>query len=135
MIAHLEVIRDLLGTTVPVDLWTPEPGRLPPFLVIEAPSWAPDPSMAVDGVPHMIETDVRLRAVAGTPAGVGILLRQARQALGDGTPCTLIVSGRDVTLTWARAEFIGLDRDATIPDTNRHPAVGVDTYSLTSQPI
>ena len=71
MIAHLEVIRDLLGTTVPVDLWTPEPGRLPPFLVIEAPSWAPDPSMAVDGVPHMIETDVRLRAVAGTPAGGG----------------------------------------------------------------
>lgn len=134
MIAHLEAIRDLLGATVPVDLWAPEPDRLPPFLVIEAPSWAPDPSMAVDGVPHMVETDVRLRAVAGTPAGVGILLRQARQALGDGSPHTLIVSGRDATLTWQRAEFIDLDRDATIPDTNRHAAVGVDTYSLTSQP-
>ena len=37
MIAHLEVIRDLLGTTVPVDLWTPEPGHPTDHFQMTAP--------------------------------------------------------------------------------------------------
>lgn len=134
MIAHLEAIRARLGTSTPVDLWAPEPGRVPPFYVIEAPAWAPDPGMAVDGVPHMIETDVRVKAVAGTPTGAAILLRNARKALGDGQAIPLAVPDRVVTVTWTRAEFISLDPDSTIPSTDRHPAVGVDTYAVTSQP-
>lgn len=134
MIAHLEAIRALLGTATPVDLFAPGPDRTPPFYSVEAPSWGPDPAMAIDGVPHLIEVDVRLRAVAGTPEGVEVLLRNARRTLGDGVPLPLAVAGRDATLTWVRAEFIGLDPDSTIPSTNRHPAVGVDTYTLTSQP-
>lgn len=134
MRAHLDAIRTAIGAACPVDLWSPEPDRLPPFYSVEAPSWGADPAMAIDGVPHLIETPVRLRAVAGTPDGVEVLLSNARVALGNGAAFPLTVSGRNAEVRWERAEFVGLDTDATIPDTNRHPAVGVDTYILTSQP-
>ena len=135
MKAHLNAIRALLPTgSGPIDLWAPEPNRTPPFYSIEAPSWGSDPRMAVCGVPQQVEVAVRLRAVAGTPDGVEVMLRNARLALGNGSTIKLTVAGRDADLTWERAEFIGLDPDATIPGTNRHPAVGVDTYTLTSQP-
>jgi len=132
--AHLDAIRTKIASPNPVDLWAPSPDRLPPFLSLEAPSWGSDPAMSVCGVPHQIETQVRLRAVAGTPDGVEVLLRSARVALGDGATVPLTVAGRTSEIRWERAEFIGVDTDATIPDTNRHPAVGVDTYILTSQP-
>lgn len=81
-----------------------------------------------------MEASIRVRAVAGTPEGVEVLLRNARVALGNGRRRDLTVSGRDASIRWERGEFIGLDPDATIPGTNRHPAVGVDTYTLTSHP-
>lgn len=134
---HLSAIRDLIPAHgVPVDLWAPEPDRDPPFLSVEAPSWAPDPSACICGRPHAMETPIRLRAVAGTPEGVAVMLRNARLALGDGAPTPLGVPGRrKVWLRWERSEFVGLDPDATIPGTNRHPAVGVDTYTLHSEPV
>lgn len=134
MKAHLEAIRTAMGAGCPVDLWAPSPDRLPPFMSIEAPSWGSDPAMSVCGVPHQVEVAVRLRAVAGTPDGVEVLLRSARVALGNGATVPLTVAGRRADIKWERAEFIGVDTDATIPGTNRHPAVGVDTYILTSQP-
>lgn len=134
MRAHLDAIRAKIASPNPVDLWAPSPDRLPPFLSIEAPSWGSDEAMAVDGLPHQVEVPVRLRAVAGTPDGVAVLLSHARLALGNGATIPLTVAGRRAEIRWERAEFIGIDTDATIPDTNRHPAVGVDTYILTSQP-
>ena len=49
---------------------------------------------------------------------------------------TIIAFGPKFTTLTAPslAALIGVDTDATIPGTNRHPAVGVDTYILTSQP-
>ena len=134
MKAHLEAIRAAMGAGCPVDLWAPSPDHLPPFLSLEAPSWAPDPDECMCGTPHQMEASIRVRAVAGTPDGVEVLLRNARVALGNGRRRDLTVSGREASIRWERAEFIGVDTDATIPVTNRHPAVGVDTYTLTSHP-
>ena len=134
MKAHLEAIRTAINAACPVDLWAPDPERIPPWMSIEAPSWAPDPDECMCGTPHQMEAAIRVRAIAGTPDGVEVLLRNARVALGNGRRRDLTVSGRDASIRWERGEFIGLDPDATIPGTNRHPAVGVDTYTLTSRP-
>ena len=35
---------------------------------------------------------------------------------------------------WERSEFVDVDPTVTIAATNKHPALGVDTYRLTSEP-
>ena len=130
MADHLRAIASKLPTTTPADIFAPEPGRQPPFWSIEAPGWGADPDSALDNHAGAFQVDVRIRAVAGTPKGVGILLDQARASV----PGRLTVAGRRAEVQWTRSEFIDLDRDSTIPATNRHPAVGVETYTLTSQP-
>lgn len=130
MHAHLDAIRTKLAAGYPVDLWKPDPGRVPQFAAIEAPAWASDRAAPICGTSSAFETEIRFKAVAGTPQGVAIMLANARATL----PGTVTVAGRAVTLAWARSEFIDLDTDVTIPQTNRHPAFGVDSYILTSQP-
>ena len=73
MKAHLEAIRTAINAACPVDLWSPDPGRIPPWMSIEAPSWAPDPDECMCGTPHQMEAAIRVRAVAGTPDGVEVL--------------------------------------------------------------
>ena len=75
---------------------------------------------------------LRVTAVAGTLAGVDIMLDKIRDLLDRHT---VEVTGRHVLLTWVRSEAIDLDRTVTIPTTTRHPAYGVDTYTIHSQPI
>jgi len=75
---------------------------------------------------------LRLTAVAGTLDGVQIMLDRIRGLLDKHTAS---VTGRHVLLTWERSEAIDLDRTVTIPNTDRHPAFGVDTYTIHSQPI
>lgn len=127
---HLDAIRTKLGASYPVDLWQPSPGRVPQFGVIEAPAWASDPDAPIGETSSAFEVEVRFRAVAGTPQGVAIMLAAARAAI----PGSVTVSGRAVTARWARSEFIMLDLDVIIPATNRHPAYGVDSYTIHSQP-
>ena len=59
MKAHLEAIRTAINAACPVDLWSPEPGRIPPWMSIEAPSWAPDPDECMCGTPHQMELIVQ----------------------------------------------------------------------------
>lgn len=75
---------------------------------------------------------LRLTAVAGTLDGVQIMLDKIRGLLDRHTAS---VTGRHVLLTWERSEAIDLDRTVTDPTTTRHPAFGVDTYTIHSQPI
>ena len=130
MKAHLDAMETKIGGTVPVDLWASEPGRIPPWIILEAPAWGSDPDVMLCGGMVRMETDVRVKAVAGTTGGVAIILANARAAL----PGVLTVSGRKASLEWLRSEFVALDTSATIPGTSRHPAYGVDTYRLTSVP-
>ena len=129
MRAHLAAIAAKLDVDYPVDLFASEPGRVPQWLVVEAPGWGSDPDVPLSSESSAFETEIRVKAIAGTPAGASIMLDNARANL----PGPVAVTGRAVRLRWVRSEFIDLDT-VTIPATNRHPAIGVDTYLLTSQP-
>ena len=131
MRAHLAAMQARLAPLdLPIDRWAPEPHRVPPFLSLEAPSWDSDPDAPACDTSDAFWTSIRVRAVAGTPDGVAIILANVRRTL----PGVLSVEGRAASITWTRSEFIEIDPDAIIPGTNRHPAYGVDTYTLTSQP-
>ena len=126
---HLEAVAERWAPGIPVDLFAAEPGRIPSFAILEAPSWGGDPDADLSGTSRAFEVDMRVKVVMGTPAGVDVALTRARQSI----PGPYAVGDRRFTMAWVRAEMVYLDTDATIPSTNRHPAIGVETYRLTSQ--
>ncbi len=73
--------------------------------------------------------------MAGTPAGVEVMLRRVRGLLSPGRSWVrLTVPDRSAETKFARSEFIGVDDSTTITGTDRHPGVGVDSYRLISEP-
>lgn len=129
MKAHLEAIRAKLAAGYPVDLFTPESGRTGQYASVEAPAWADDPDHEL--CPSAaFQTDVRIRAVNLRGDAVAQMLSAIRRKI-EGP---LTVPGRHAVLVWIRSEFIAIDDTVTDPTTSRHPAYGVDTYLLASQP-
>ena len=91
--------------------------------------------MPVCGATDALDTDVRIKAVTGTPDGVAIMLNRIRVRMSPQLlPRLVPMTGRAVWLQFVRSEFIDVDQDVIITGTNRHPAVGVDTYRLVSEP-
>lgn len=129
MRAHLDAIRSRWPGAQPLHLWMAPTGQTGEWLAVEAPAWGDDPDPTLDEpTPTSFRVDVRVRAVGRTPDAVAAMLRLARHTL----PGVLTVPGRVASLAWVRSEWIGAD-DTIDPTTGQHPAVGVDTYQLTSQ--
>ncbi len=110
------------------------PNTLPPYWIVSAPGWdvGDDAPLAPDA---SLDTDVRVKAVAGQVAGVFPMLDLARANLSPGlVDSALAVSGRHARIGWERSEFVDVDPDLTLPNTNTNLGVGVETYHLTSNP-
>lgn len=106
-----------------------------PYFVLAGPSWGAPEEAPVCAVDEALDAEFRLTAVAANPEAAGILLGRARAVLSPGTGWTRIpYEGRVVMVKFVRSEVLGVDRDVTIPRTNRHPGYGVDTYRLVSEP-
>jgi len=106
------------------------------YLVLGAGSWGTGVEGVLCGPDGSLDTEVRIKAVAGTPEGVSIMLSRVRDLLSpDRAWSRLSVSGRAVQVRFERSEFVTVDIDVTITNTDRHPAVGVDSYRLVSEPI
>jgi hypothetical protein len=135
MIEHLKAIKaalDPLGYTTHLVAAAEVTGQ---YLVLGGRSWDRPDEMPVCNTTDSLVTDWRLTAVAGTPEGVGTMLRRARELLSPQlAPSRIPMAGRDVRVWFERGEFIGVDRDTVNTTTGRHPAYGVDTYRLTSEP-
>ena len=105
------------------------------YVVLSAPGWDASDELPVCGVSDVLDADLRVKAVTGTPAGVLTMLALIRAALSPGfTAAPLTVEGRAATTKFVRSEFVSADTTVTITATNRHPVQGVDTYRLVSQP-
>lgn len=112
-------------------LWAAETPGAGQYVVLWSPPHSADEDEAlIRGTAYT--APLRLTAVAGTLDGVQVMLDRIRGLLDTHTAT---VTGRHVLLTWERSEAIDLDRTVTDPTTTRHPAFGVDTYTIHSQPI
>lgn len=106
------------------------------YLILSSPSWGAGREKSVCGTDLSLDTEVRVKAVAGTPEGVLVMLRRVREVLGPDDEWTpLAVAGRSAQTHFARSEFIGVDDSVTISGTDRRPGVGVDSYRLVSEPV
>lgn len=131
MADHLRAVEAKLDTSTPVDLFAPKAGRQPPFYSIEAPPWGTDPDAPLARCDGPLQVDIRIRACTGTPDGAAIMLDRVRAAI----PGRLAVAHRYAEIAYERSEMVERDDDSTSPLTGDHTYVGVDTYTLTSQPL
>ena len=115
-------------------------GQVPPATPMPYASLSAPGHGVPDDEPAATETedvaaDVRLLVTDTTESNVHARLAVLRRTLAPGgVPAPLSVPGRHVTLQWVRSEFVGTDRDVTVPGTSKHPGFGVDTYRVASQP-
>lgn len=105
------------------------------YLVVSGPAWDVAQDMPVGGIDAGAASDVRVKAVTGTPEGVEIMLARVRGLLSPNlAPSFVPYAGHAVEVRFLRSEFVDVDRSSTITGTNRHPAFGVDAYRLIVQP-
>lgn len=107
-----------------------------PYFVLSSPTFDPSDEANVASDHDTIDALVRVKAVTGTDDGVRTMLDLARDDLSPGLASSeLTVAGRSARIRFVRSEFVDVDRDVTITDTDRHPFMGVDTYRIVSQPV
>ena len=131
MLDHLKAVQALLeplGYPTHRDV---SPDAAPPYLVLSAPGWGDAAEASVCASRESADVSLRVMATAGTTDGVRIMHTNVRRLLDRSHPR---LEGRHLTVLWERSEFVDVDRDVTIPGTNRHPAWGVETYRLVSEP-
>lgn len=137
MLAHLDAIKARLvalnaaykGYVVAADA-----NAAPPYFIVSAPGWDAGEDVSIDAESNGLDSDVRVKAVAGTTAGVFTMLDAARDELSPSlAPEPLTVAGRSAELAFVRSEFVDVDDSITLTN-GKHPAFGVDTYHLSSEP-
>ncbi len=145
MIAELTAIKAhlaLMANPVPVHLFeatgstdTTVPAQVP-YLVLGASGGLMPDHMPVAGVDQSLEFDLRLTSVAGVVDAPPKVASRVRDYLSPAYGVTRIaLTGRALDVFYVRTEVASaVDRDVVVAGTNRHPAYGVDTYHVVSQP-
>lgn len=131
---HLKAVQTQLASLgYPVEVgFAPNTGQ---YVVLTGPSWRSPDELALGPGDLGLDTEIRIKAVTGTVDGVAIMLRDIRALLTPGlVPARLPTAGWETWIRWQRSEFVDVDESTTITGTNRHPAFGVETYQLTSDP-
>lgn len=106
-----------------------------PYLILESGAWGEAIDLPVCGASDSLHDRLRVKAVAANPDAVMTVLGRVRSLWSPSRTWTTIpMSGRLAQIQFTRSEAVYVDRDVTLPGTNRHPALGVDSYTLDSQP-
>lgn len=131
---HLKAIQaELAGLGYPVSVGFAETSRQ--YVVLTAPAWGQPEEQRLATGDLALDVDVRVKAVTGTVDGVSIMLRDVRAILSPWLlPHRIPLEGWETWIRWQRSEVLDVDESTTITGTSRHPAFGVETYRLTSEP-
>jgi hypothetical protein len=106
-----------------------------PYLILEAAAWGDTIDMPVCGESDSLHDRVRVKAVGTNTDAVMKTLRRVRVLWSPSRSWTTVpMAGRVLQVKFRRSEFVDVDRDVTLPSSNRHPGIGVDTYTIDSQP-
>ena len=107
-----------------------------PYLVLRG-AWRSPEEMPVCERTDSLDTPVYITGTASTAEGALVVLDRVRRHLSPHlAPTVLAVTGRTAQVRWVRNEVEPqVDRDLRLPNSNRHPGFGVDSYRLTSEPL
>ena len=135
MRAHIDAIRALIPSTFTTYFVDVPTAPTYPYVLIWSSAGTPGMEQALTDERTDIDTQIGATMAAGTPEGVLIVQSAVRAVLmPGGKPKSLTVPGRVAVLRLEDSRPIAVDRDVTIPTTNRFPAYGVDLYRLISTP-
>ncbi|MHA7132540.1 hypothetical protein [Oerskovia turbata] len=130
MRAHIDAIRVLLAPAgYPVHFIEVPDAPEYPYVLLWA-SGRMEPDALCDEVEDLNDI-LGVTAVGLSAEGVLEVQRAIRPRLHDAAPP---VAGRSATLRYFDSQPVQVDRDVTIPASNRHPKFGVDLYRLRSVP-
>lgn len=111
-------------------------GTVPPvpYLVLRG-AWDVG-EVPVCGATDDLDTEVRITGTATTAEGAGVVLDRVRDFLSPSAGwSTVPMAGRTVRVKRVRSEIPpDADLDLRLPNSNRHPGFGVDSYRLHSTP-
>lgn len=77
---------------------------------------------------------IGVTAVGLNPRAAGDVARLAKNLLGPERFVPLAVEGRSARIRWDGFQTASVDREVTLPDSNRHPAYEVHLYQVESTP-
>lgn len=131
MLAHITAVKALL-TPLGWPVYVVEAPSLPtyPYVIVWGSAGQPGIEPGVAGSSDM--SDLLGVTVVDTTPENALIAAAAVRAVLDGAHPT--VTGRAVWLSLTSSEPVTVDRDVTLPATNRHPGYVVDRYQLISTP-
>lgn len=133
MIAHLEAVQALLTPTRATYLIDATGVTTYPYFLV----W---PSTGAPGVDAPLDQNADLSfligvtAVGENPTSAGRVAKTGKQVLGPTKFVPLTVTGRRAWIKWEGFATANVDRDATLPGSNTHPAFEAHLYRVESIP-
>lgn len=127
---HIDAIRALVPAAYTSYYVEANPLPTPPYVIIWSSAGVLPAEVPVAGSSDLTDT-IGVTCVGQTPEAALIVLAAVRAALDGSHPA---VTGRATWLTLVGSQPVTIDTDVTIPNTTRHPAYGVDLYTLVSTP-
>lgn len=134
MITHLEAVQARLATLGdPVHLVEAPASPTYPYFLVWPSTGAPglDAALRENGDESFL---IAVTAVGELPTAAGNRATAGKQLLGPRRFVPLTVPGRRAWIKWEGLATAGVDRDVTLPDTNRHPAFEAHLYRVESIP-
>ncbi len=138
---HLRALADVLAPLgYPVHLYRasgarPDVAAPVPFLVLRG-EWGRGDDVPLCDDSEDLDTTVYVTGTADTAESAGVVLGRVRRLLSPGGSWSSVpMEGRAVQVKRVRSEVAPTaDQDLTLPNSDRHPGFGVDSYRLRSVP-
>lgn len=132
MRAHIDAIMAMLAPLGHAVYFVDVPD-LPamPYILVWSSAGTPGREVPLCDERTDLDTQIGVTSVAATPLGALTLSASVRALLDGSEPVT---PGRSARLDLADSRPVDVDRQVTIPGSDRHPAYGVDLYRLRSTP-
>lgn len=135
MRAHIAAIKALIPSAYTVYFVDVPDAPTYPYVLLWTSAGSPGVEANMCGANLDIDAVVGVTHVATSPDGVLAATAKTRPALQPGGRIKrLAVPDRAAWIEFYDAQNVQVDRDVTLPSSNRHPAYAVDLYRLTSTP-
>ena len=133
MRAHVDGVRNLLKAAGITAYWVDVPVEPTyPYALLWGPNWGVSNEVPLSGDDTGMDRNLMVTSVAVNPDLVLTFAGLVKGVLHKSSP---IVAGRATDLHYLRSEVAVVDRQVTLPDSNRHPAYSVEAYRYRSTKI
>lgn len=130
---HIDAVKSLLADGAVTAYWVDVPDAPTyPYALLWGPSWGDSAEVSLGGCEVGMDRMLMVTCVAVNPDVLLTFTERVKTVMDGSQP---IVAGRSTDLRYVRSETTDVDRQVTLPITNRHPAYSVEAYRYRSTPL